>query len=216
MKSDTDLHILDCGVVGYRACLEQQRQLARQRRDRQIPDTVLLVEHPPVITLGARQSANLLRVDADRIKSLGIDVVDIRRGGGTTAHNPGQIVLYPILDLRQHPFGITEYIRTLEAMGIAMLAELGVAAGRRRGFPGLWVGPRKIASIGVRVSRQITYHGMAVNIKNDLRIFDFMVPCGLDGIEMTSAQKETGQDYDMDNVKQVLKRLVRHFLKPSS
>lgn len=212
MKSDTDLHILDCDVIDYRACLEQQRQLAQQRSDGLIPDTVLLVEHPPVITLGARQSANQLRADTDNLKSLGIDVVDIRRGGGSTAHNPGQLVVYPILDLRQHPFGITEYIRTLEAIGIDQLDELGVRAERRQGFPGLWVGPRKIASIGVRVSRQVTCHGMAINIKNDLSIFDLMVPCGLDGVEMTSAQKETGRNYDMDAIKRMLQKFIRRYL----
>ena len=124
-------------------------------------------------------------------------------------------MLYPILDLRQHPFGITEYIRTLETIGIDLLAELGIAPERRKGFPGLWVGPRKIASIGVRVSRQITCHGMAVNIQNDLQIFDLLVPCGLDGVEMTSALKETGRTVPMDDIKQRLKGLVDRYLKPS-
>jgi lipoate-protein ligase B len=188
--------------------------LAQQRRDGLIPDTVLLVEHPPVITLGARQSANQLLVDKDKLETLGIDLVDIRRGGGATAHNPGQIVFYPILDLKQHPFGITEYIRTLETIGIDLLLALRVQAERRKGFPGLWVGSRKIASIGVRVSRQVTHHGMAINIRNDLHLFEWMVPCGLDGVEMTSAQKETGQAYDMDNVKRILQTRIRHALKP--
>ena len=123
--------------------------------------------------------------------------MEIRRGGGATAHNPGQLVFYPIVHLQELRLGVNEYVRTLEAIGIELLAGLGVRERRRKGFPGLWVGQRKIASVGVRVSRFVTCHGMAINIQNDLSIFNFMVPCGLDGVVMTSAQRETGKTYDM-------------------
>jgi len=139
--------------------------------------------------------------------------VDVRRGGGTTAHNPGQLVFYPILNLQKTGLGINQYIRELEAIGAELLKQLDVHSTRRKGAPGLWIGARKIASIGVRVSRYITYHGMAINIQNDLSIFDFIVPCGLDNVEMTSVLKETGKHHSMNLVKQKLSELLtKHFL----
>lgn len=202
---------LDCGLAEYRRVLELQQRLQEQRRAGAVGDTVLIVEHPAVITLGARKAFNRLLVDSGELSRRGIDVVEIRRGGGATAHNPGQLVFYPIVHLQALGLGVNEYVRTLEAIGIELLAGLGVESERRKGFPGLWVGPRKIASIGVRVSRFVTCHGMAINIQNDLSIFSFMVPCGLDGVVMTSAQKETGKTYDMGQVKEQLAALLpRH------
>jgi len=206
------LRILDCGLADYRKVLEQQHQLWEERRQGKIPDTVLIVEHQPVITLGARQSANKLLVSREELAKRGIDVADIRRGGGTTAHNPGQLVFYPILNLQQLGLGISEYIRELEIIGAELLEKLGVHSTTRKGFPGLWVAKnrqsRKIASIGVRVSKGITYHGMAINISNDLSIFDFLVPCGLDGIEMTSVLKETSKEQSMAEVKKNMRTLL--------
>lgn len=204
--------VCDCGLADYRGVLDQQHQLWEKRRQGKIPDTVLIVEHSPVITLGARQSANKLLISREELVKKGIDVVDIRRGGGTTAHNPGQLVFYPILNLRQLGLGINEYIRKLEQIGIELLEQLGVQSERRKGFPGLWVGEKKIASIGVRVSKGVTYHGMAININNDLGIFDFLVPCGLDGVEMTSVQKETGREQSMAEAKKKLRTLLREHL----
>jgi len=206
------LRICDCGVADYRQVLQEQYELHKKRREGKIPDTVLIAEHPPVITLGARESTNKLLADCNTLAHIGIDVIDIRRGGGTTAHNPGQLVIYPILHLRELGLGISEYIRELEATGKELLEELGVQAERRKGLPGLWVGEKKIASIGVRVSKSVTYHGMAINIQNDLSIFDFIVPCGLDDVEMTSAFKETGRHYSMNQIKERLKQLlIKHF-----
>ncbi len=172
----------------------------------------MIVEHPAVITLGARQSLNKLRISRQDLTRQRIDVVEIRRGGGATAHNPGQLVCYPILHLQQLGLGISEYVRTLEAIGAELLNELGVNSTRRRGAPGLWIGERKIASVGVRVSKLVTYHGIAINIRNDLSIFDSIVPCGLDNVEMTSAQKETGKDHSMQRAKIDLARLLARHL----
>ena len=206
------LCICDCGLAEYRQVLEQQLQLCRQRRQGEIPNTALIVEHSPVITLGARQSTNKLLASREALAQKQIDLVDIRRGGGTTAHNPGQLVFYPILHLQQLGFGINEYIRELEAIGKELLESLGVRCKTKKGFPGLWVGQKKIASIGVRVSKFVTYHGMAINIQNDLSIFDFIIPCGLDGVEMTSVLKETGRENSMSNVKKKLSPLlINHF-----
>lgn len=202
------LKFVDCGLEPYGDCLARQQRLVEQRRSDQIQDTVLLVEHPTVITLGARQSANRLLKSEAALESEGIELFAIRRGGGTTAHNPGQIVFYPILHLGQQGLGVNQYVRILEGIGMDLLADLEVEADRKQGFPGLWVGPRKIASIGVRVSRQVTFHGMAINIQNDLAVFDHFIPCGLDGVDMTSAALETGRVYDMAMVKQTLKDLI--------
>jgi lipoate-protein ligase B len=211
-KVSRPLRIIDCGLADYRQVLELQHQLRDKRRLGEIQNTILIVEHLPVITLGARQSTNKLLANKDELAKKHIDVVDIRRGGGTTAHNPGQLVFYPILNLQQLNLGITEYIRELESIGAELLEQSGIHTERRKGFPGLWVGAKKIASIGVRVSKFITYHGMAININNDLSIFDFLIPCGLDGVEMTSVLKQTGKYCSMMLAKERLSQLlIKHF-----
>lgn len=206
------LEIRDCGLADYREVLQVQHVLCEQRQEGKIPNTVLIVEHPSVITLGARQSHNRLLVGEEDLMQRKIDLVDIRRGGGATAHNPGQLVFYPILNLKQLQFGISEYVRELEAIGAELLRQLGVDTARRKGLPGLWVGGRKIASIGVRVAKLTSYHGMAINIQNDLDIFDLIVPCGLDNVEMTSVLKETGKRHSLAGVKKRLAKLLTiHF-----
>ncbi|MGD0596128.1 MAG: lipoyl synthase [Sedimentisphaerales bacterium] len=208
------LQIHDRGVEDFRETLELQHQLVEQRRQNEIGDTVLIVEHQPVITLGARQSANKLLIERDKISAKGIDIVEIRRGGGATAHNPGQIVFYPILNLQELRLDINEYIKTLEQIGIELLEQLGVKSERRKGFPGLWASNKKIASIGVRVSRQITHHGMAINIQNDLSIFETIIPCGLENIKMTSVLNETGKKHPMQEIKNHLSQLLTKYFKP--
>jgi lipoate-protein ligase B len=206
------LAVRDCGLADYREVLRLQHELHEKRRLGEIPDTVLVVEHPSVITLGARQSANKVLAGREELAEQGVDIVEIRRGGGTTAHNPGQVVFYPILSLRSRGLGINEYIRKLEGIGGELLAQLGVQSQRRKGFPGLWVHTRKIASIGVRVSRGVSYHGMAINIENDLSIFDLLIPCGLDGVKMTSVMEETHKYHEMGSVRGILAELlVRYF-----
>lgn len=205
------LQILDCGIEQYAKILQIQQELVEKRKLNQIPDTILILEHEPVITLGARQSYNKLLVNKNSLLTKHIDLVETRRGGGITAHNPGQVILYPIIDLHMG-IGINEYIRKIEAIGAELLNQLGVDSSRRKGLPGLWVSQRKIASIGVRVSKFITSHGMAINIQNDLGIFDNIRPCGLDDVEMTSVFRETGQKHPMSQVKEQLTQILRrHF-----
>jgi lipoate-protein ligase B len=206
------LQIRDCGLADYRQILQMQQLLREKRQQNEIPNTVLIVEHPAVVTLGARQSSNRLLVNRQDLAQKNIDIVEVRRGGGTTAHNAGQLVFYPILNLQKTGLGINKYIRELEAIGAELLARLNVRNTRRKGAPGLWVGERKIASIGVRVSKFITYHGMAINIQNDLSIFDYIVPCGLDNVEMTSVLKETGKKHPMNRIKKQLAEILKeHF-----
>lgn len=207
------LEIIDCGLSDYTEVLHRQHELRDLRRQDDIGDTVLIVEHWPVITLGARQNANKLTVDRNELAAKGIDVVEIRRGGGTTAHNPGQLVFYPIVNLTELGLGISDYIRTLEQIGIELLGDFGVVASRYKGYPGLWANGKKIASIGVRVSKSIAYHGMAININNDLGIFDYIVPCGLDYVKMTSVLAQTGRPISMEKAKESLKKFLHRFLE---
>jgi lipoate-protein ligase B len=209
MQQNQTLKIYDCGLKEYDKVLQFQHILVNHRKQGKIANTVIIVEHMPVITLGARESANKLLVTEEELAKENIEVAEIRRGGGATAHNPGQLVFYPILDLAQLKLGVTEYVRQLEAIGIELLEKFGVSSQRKPKFPGLWVGEKKIASIGVRVSRQITYHGMAINISNDLGIFKTIVPCGLEGVEMTSVLKETGKAPVMEDVKKALGELLK-------
>ena len=206
-----DLNIRDCGLAPYGEMLNLQKKLVAERQEKRTVNTVLLVEHPAVITMGARNDLNELRVDRDRLSADGIEIVSIRRGGGSTAHNPGQVVLYPILDLRSLGIDIREYIRQLEEIGIALLGQLDVKARRREKLVGLWSGEKKIGSIGVHVKKWVTYHGMAINIQNDLSIFDKIVPCGLCDVDITSVLKETGKNCSMVDVKMKLTRLCEKF-----
>src|SRR2546421_10644940 len=150
-------------------------------------DLLLLHEHPPVVTLGrTAQAAHLLRPE-------GVDVCEVERGGDVTFHGPGQLVGYPILDLRGYRQDLHWYLRTLEHALIVALAQLGIPAERRAGYHGVWTRGRKIASIGVHVKQWVTWHGFALNVTTDLAHFDRIVPCGIQNVEMTSVQKEVGR-----------------------
>lgn len=207
-----ELVIRDCGVMRYGKVLREQQDLCKQRQEDKICNTVLLVEHEPVITLGARKSENKLLAGEQELKKKGIEVVKVGRGGGTTAHNPGQLVVYPIVKLRSLGLGVNEYVRELESIGIEVFEYFGVKCGRRKGYPGLWVGERKIGSIGVQVKRGVTLHGMALNINNDLSIFANIVPCGIEKVVMTSLIKETGGETVMEDVKEKASEFCRSHL----
>jgi lipoate-protein ligase B len=208
-NNQNELLIRDCGVMKYDKALELQKQMVEQRIKNQIANTVIMLEHLPVITLGARESENRLLKDEKKLIEQGIDVVSVRRGGGTTAHNPGQVIIYPILDIRSIGLGVTEYIRKLESIGIELLAQLGIESDRKKGFPGLWIGEKKIGSIGVKIKKGVSFHGMAINICNDLSIFQNIVPCGLKGVIITNVLKETGKKVSTSEVKEKLAELCK-------
>jgi len=208
-ETDTvKLDIVDLGTKPYTEVLDMQLDLCQKRQDDAIGNTALIVEHPAVITLGARKSENKLLADEAVLREKGIDVVRVGRGGGTTAHNPGQLVVYPIIKLKSLKLDVNAYIRSLEQIGIELLQTLGVESDRRKGLPGLWIGEKKIASIGVQLKKWVSFHGIAININNDLSIFDNIVPCGLKDVVITSAQKETGKLADMSAVKKTLTELI--------
>ena len=189
------LEVVQAGVVPYVEALEWQRALAQARIERQVPhDLLLLLEHPPVVTLGRNSHhAHLLRPDEGEGEG-GLEVFEVERGGDVTFHGPGQLVGYPILDLTGHRQDLHWYLRTLEQALIEALAALGVPAERKPGYTGVWTrgGTRKIASIGIHVKQWVTWHGFALNVTTDLSYFDRIVPCGIPGVVMTSVRRETG------------------------
>ncbi len=208
-----NFNIQDLGIIDYRRAIEIQLDLLAKRQASAICDTVLLLEHPPVITFGARRNENRLTADESVIKSRGIDIIEISRGGAATAHNPGQLVIYPIIDLKRRNIGVNEFVRKLEQLGMDLLAEMGVKTQRKKGRPGIWAGERKIASIGVQIKKWVSFHGMAINICNDIAIFDMIVPCGLDGVQMTSVQIETGRASAVEDAKRIIIPLIENWLK---
>lgn len=185
--ADRALQVLDAGLVPYGDALAWQRVLAQARIDGQLAnDLLLLLEHPPVVTLGrASHAAHVLRPE-------GIDIFEIERGGDVTFHGPGQLVGYLILDLTGHRRDLHWYLRTLEDAIIIALAELGIPAGRNPPHTGVWTANRKIASIGIHVKQWVTWHGFALNVTTDLTQFDRIVPCGIPGVAMTSVARERG------------------------
>jgi lipoyl(octanoyl) transferase len=200
------------GTVAYRPTWELQDELADQRRGRRIGDRLLLLEHYPVYTIGRGGNAANMLATPERLREIGAELIRIDRGGDVTFHGPGQIVAYPIVELRD-PLDLRRYVRTLEAAVIDTAAAFGVAADRLEGHPGIWVdGERKVAAVGVRVKRGVTTHGLALNVNNDLRWFDEMIPCGIPDKTVTSLARELGLDAPMDEVAEELSRqLARHF-----
>lgn len=207
----SDVVCIDCGTVPYREALELQSQLQLARIDDAVPDTILIMEHPPVITLGIRKEHNRLLDSMESLRSRGIDVVSIQRGGGSTAHNPGQLIVYPIVNLVSRGLRVVPYVRFLEALCIELLHQYSIDAGRRNRYPGVWIGSKKIASIGVQITRDVTMHGIAMNLDNDLSIFQTIVPCGIDGVEMTSVYRECGIKVDMPDAKEFVTRYCKDF-----
>ena len=196
------------GLVSYDDALALQRTLVEDRRADRVPDLLLLLQHPPVLTLGVRGGRSNIVVPAERLRALGIEVRETGRGGDVTYHGPGQVVGYPILDLRPDRCDVHRYVRDLEEVMIRASADYGVAAGRVKGLTGAWVGAEKIGAIGVRISRWITSHGFAFNVTTDLEHFELIVPCGIADRGVTSLARAAGRKIPLVEVKA---SLARHF-----
>jgi lipoyl(octanoyl) transferase len=216
--------VVRCGSVPYEEAGVAQRWLRSARQEEAIPDVLLLLEHPPVYSRGRRSTAEELPMAIEWYEMQGIEVRDTDRGGRVTYHGPGQLVAYPIVDLRPYGDDVHEYVRRLERVAIGALAEHGVSAGTIEGLTGVWtegippsgdrrdpkrsISPlsvpsageeaRKIGSIGVHVSRGVTTHGLAVNVSNDLQPFEWIVPCGIEGCQVTSLSRELGEEQGLD------------------
>jgi lipoate-protein ligase B len=257
------LRVVDLGVMPYGEALELQRAAAKARIDGSLPDdTLLLVEHPPVITLGRSNKGGTLLVDREALAAEGVDLFEVERGGEATYHGPGQLVGYPIMHLERHKPDLHWYLRQLESVLIAALGRMGLPAVQNAGLTGVWTpgvtkdpvrpgsavpevpgvlprgrdsnpespnaypqapsphqapspGPqslRKIASIGVHARSWVTWHGFALNVSTDLRPFDFMIPCGIDGVQMTTLSRELGREVHMGDVRvQVVRAMATAF-----
>ncbi len=221
-----EILVVRCGTVPYEEARELQRGLEARRQADEIPDVLLLLEHPPVYTRGRRSQPEELPRGAEWYEAQGIEVLDTDRGGLVTYHGPGQLVAYPIVSLAAYGDDVHEFVRGLERVTIGALAEAGVPATVIRGQTGIWVEPaprtggrrasnapicteigpsageapgaaRKIGSIGLHVSRGVTTHGLAVNVNNDLQPFEWIVPCGIEGCSVTSLSRELGAEQDL-------------------
>jgi lipoyl(octanoyl) transferase len=185
----SELWVCHLGVIPYREAMALQEGVRARRQAGDLPDVLLMLEHEPVYTRGRRSEPGELPMGEEWCRAQGIDVVATDRGGKLTYHGPGQLVGYPIMEIDD----VLAYLRTMERAIVSALAEEGVTAGPREGLTGVWVEDRKIGSIGVHVARRVTMHGFAINVENDLQPFEWVVPCGLEGVRMTSLTRETGR-----------------------
>ncbi len=204
------LEVRRLGVVPYAEALALQRALVEERKADRIPDVLLLLQHPPVITLGVKGDGGRGHVIATpaALAAQGVELHEAGRGGDVTYHGPGQIVGYPILDLKPDRQDVHRYVRDIEDVMIRVCAEFGVSAGRIAGLTGTWVGADKIGAIGVKISRWVTSHGFAFNVNTQLEHFQLIVPCGIEGHGVTSLQRLTGRPVDLEGVEALF---VRHF-----
>lgn len=197
------------GLVPYGEALELQKALVEERRAGRLPDLLLLLQHPPVITLGVRRdSRSHVTASEAQLAMRGIEVHETGRGGDVTYHGPGQVVGYPILDLRPDRCDVHRYVRDLEEVMIRVCADYGIAAHRVQGLSGAWVGTEKIGAIGVRISRWITSHGFAFNVTTRLEDFQLIVPCGIADRGVTSLRTLLGEE---PSIMEVEDRFIRRF-----
>ena len=192
-SNSPSLTILRPGRTAYPDALALQREVHDRRKAGLCRDTLILMEHEPVLTLGRSADRRHILADELRLRSLGIDVIPVERGGDVTYHGPGQLIAYPIVDLNGYGRDIHAYVRALEESAIRLLDTYGVRGERRAGAPGVWAGAAKVASVGVFVSRWVTLHGIAINIDPNLSHFELINPCGLIGTQMTSLARELGR-----------------------
>lgn len=202
--------IIDLGLTDYPEAYRRQMDLVARRRSGEVGDSVLITEHREVYTIGRLGRYDNLLIGADLLSGFGIDVIRADRGGDITFHGPGQLVLYPIIDLRDRGRDLHRYLRDLESVVIDFLKGYGLASGRKSSMTGVWVDERKIASIGVASSNWITYHGLSVNIDVDLGYFNIINPCGMSEVRMTSLFELTGRRIDKDDASH---RLLDSFIR---
>jgi lipoyl(octanoyl) transferase len=204
------LEVRRLGVVPYAEALALQRTLVEARRTGSTPDVLLLLQHLPVVTLGVNVDDSRAHIVATpaRLAELGVEIHETGRGGDVTYHGPGQIVGYPIVDLRPDRQDVHRYVRDIEEVMIRVCGDYGIVAGRIQGLTGTWVGADKIGAIGIRISRWITSHGFAFNVTTNLEHFGLIVPCGLPDRGVTSVERETGRRVAISEVEEAF---VRHF-----
>ncbi|MCS5647290.1 MAG: lipoyl(octanoyl) transferase LipB [Candidatus Marinimicrobia bacterium] len=202
--------VQNIGRKSYKAVWDLQKEMQQQRINGNIEDTLILVEHDPVYTLGKNANEDHLLQSRDE----SVDVFNIERGGDITFHGPGQLVGYPILDLSNYKKSVSWYMRTLEQVLIDTLIEFKIIAQRNEGLTGVWVGDEKIAALGVRISRWVTMHGFSLNVNPDLSFYDGIIPCGIFDHGVTSMEQLLGETQNNDNVKNmVIEKFNKYFIK---
>jgi len=206
-ERDRACTVASFGLVPYQQAWDLQRGLVEQRKARTVSDTILFLEHPPVITLGRNARPEHLLTPPEELRRLGIELVETDRGGDVTFHGPGQLMGYLVLDLGLIRKDVVWYVRTLEEALIRTAGEFGIIAGRREGMPGVWAGQAKLAALGVHLSRWVTSHGFALNLETDLSFFRHIVPCGIAGAPVTSLCQLSGRSVERSRVE---KSLARH------
>ena len=201
-KSHIKWLYLDLGLMEYQHAWDLQLKLVNARRDRVLDsDLVLFLEHPPVFTLGRRGGLDNLKVPKTFLDSQGISIIHVERGGDITYHGPGQLIVYPIVDLRYARWKVVDFVDALEEIMIRTVADWGIKAERNPLNRGAWVGLSKIGSIGIAVRRSITFHGLALNVNTVLKPFTWVHPCGLEGVSVVSMKEAAGKEIPMDDVR---------------
>jgi lipoate-protein ligase B len=193
--------IVDLGLIDYGRAWELQRQLWLRRVEGELPDLLLLLEHPHVITLGRRGNRSFLIASPEELEKKKVPLFHVERGGDVTYHGPGQMVGYPILSLKEYGYRLVRYVGQLEEVVIRVLGDFGIEAKRDDLNRGVWVGREKIASIGVAIKRWVSFHGFALNYDTDLSYFELIHPCGLEGVRMTSMGRVLGRKILRDDLK---------------
>ena len=204
------IFVEDLGIRSFQEVWDLQKDFQKKRIEKRLDDTLILVEHEPVYTLGKNANKNHLLQSRDR----SVNVFDIERGGDITFHGPGQLVGYPIIDLSYYRRSVSWYMRRLEQLAIDVLKDFGISASRIKGLTGVWVGEEKIAAQGVRISRWVTMHGFSLNVNPDLSFYDGIIPCGIFDHGITSMEELLGSAQDMDDVKaMVVEKFNNLFIK---
>ncbi len=204
--------VKDLGVMGYRQAHDLQLQCVQNQLTESDGEQVLLLEHPPVFTLGSSGKKNNLLKPTKDIIGEGAEIVHTERGGDITYHGPGQLVVYPIVNLRRRKLSISSFIELLEEMMLLTAADAGVKANRDKRNRGIWVGDNKIGSVGIRIRHGISFHGLSLNVNLSLEPFGWIRPCGLFGVGVSSLKEELGRDVSMQQVKDNMRRYIHHLL----
>jgi lipoate-protein ligase B len=192
MLMDRKGYIIDLGLIDYKKAWDLQHHLWSRRVERELPDLLLLLEHPHVITLGRRGNRSNLIVSPEVLETMKIPLFHVERGGDVTYHGPGQMVVYPILDLKEYGYRLIRYVDQLEEIIVRVLGDFGIEGRKDSLNRGVWVNQEKIASIGVAIKRWVSFHGFSLNYETDLKYFDLIYPCGLKGKKMTTLTKILG------------------------
>lgn len=195
--------IEDWSLIPFREAWSRQEEYVREIQKGNRPSTLILCEHPPVLTIGREGGEHNVKVSGEFLSAMNVETIPINRGGDITAHNPGQLIGYPLFHLSQFKEDLHWFLREIEETIIEVLEEYGIKSGRVEGKTGVWIeGERKICAIGLHCSRWVTSHGFALNVNNDLSLFDMIIPCGIPDKSVTSISKELGKSIDMDELKE--------------